>query len=76
MPNKEEDSKHGYKKALIGNDWVHIVFNESGSEYKFGTIPSQFNYCNVVISPASRGGVDFGSVATDDVIFCQYPRAN
>ncbi|KDN39950.1 hypothetical protein K437DRAFT_264412 [Tilletiaria anomala UBC 951] len=69
MPNKVEDAAHRAKKALIGNDWVHIVFNESGEEYKFGTIPSQFNYVNVVISPDSRGGVEFGSVAMDDVIF-------
>ncbi len=26
------------KKALIGNDFVHIVFNESGKDYRFGTI--------------------------------------
>jgi tuberous sclerosis 2 len=75
MPNKLEDPNHGSKKALIGNDWVHIVFNESGSEYTFGTIPSQFNYVNVVVSPDSRGGVDFGSVAMDDVIFCESKRS-
>ena len=71
MPNRPHDANHAMKKALIGNDWVHIVFNESGKEYKFGTIPSQFNYVNVCISPNSRGGANLGSAAPDDAVFCK-----
>ncbi|EPQ27420.1 uncharacterized protein PFL1_04958 [Pseudozyma flocculosa PF-1] len=69
MPNKEHDPSHAAKKALIGNDWVHIVFNESGHEYRFGTIPSQFNFVNICISPNSRGGANLGSAAPDDAVF-------
>ncbi|CAG8828872.1 24127_t:CDS:1, partial [Dentiscutata erythropus] len=36
------------------NDFVTIVFNESGHNYKFDTIPSHFNYINIVISPHSQ----------------------
>jgi hypothetical protein len=69
MPNRPEDPRHSSKKALIGNDWVHVVFNESGSEYVFGTIPSQFNYVNIVISPTTKGGTNLGSVGPLDTTF-------
>ena len=32
------DPKCGGKKLHIGNDFVTIVYNDSGSKYKFGTI--------------------------------------
>ncbi|CAO1630836.1 unnamed protein product [Sympodiomycopsis kandeliae] len=69
MPNRAEDANHAFKKALIGNDWVHIVFNESGDEYVFGTLPSQFNYVNIVISPTTKGGTALGSIGRNDTIF-------
>lgn len=71
MPSRPEDKNHSAKKALIGNDWTHIVFNESGGEYVFGTIPSQFNFVNIVVSPNSRGGANLGSVAPVDSTFCK-----
>lgn len=69
MPNHPEDPNRSHKKALIGNDWVHIVFNDSGLPYEFGTIPSQFNFVNIVISPHStvREGVDYS--VTDETYF-------
>ncbi|CAO1627695.1 unnamed protein product [Parajaminaea phylloscopi] len=70
MPNRAEaDPNHSHKKALIGNDWVHIVFNESGDEYAFGTLPSQFNYVNIVISPNTKGGTALGSIGPVDTSF-------
>ena len=71
MPNDERDPIRRSKKALIGNDFVHIVFNESGRDYKFGTIAGQFNYVNVCISPMTRGGVNLGSANPEDAIFYQ-----
>lgn len=69
MPNQEHDPTHASKKALIGNDWVHIVFNDSGRPYEFGTIPSQFNFVNIVIAPHSsmHGSVDY--TILDDMYF-------
>ncbi|KAL4402251.1 Tuberous sclerosis 2-like protein [Malassezia pachydermatis] len=69
MPNHEHDPNSAAKKALIGNDWVHIVFNDSGRPYEFGTIPSQFNFVNIVISPHSsmRDCVDY--IVKDDMYF-------
>ena len=39
------------KKRHIGNDFVNIVFNRSNLPFDFDTIPSQFNFVNIVISP-------------------------
>lgn len=42
------------KKRHIGNDFVNIVFNNSGSDFRFDTFPSAFNYVYIVISPSER----------------------
>ncbi|KAI5368026.1 Putative tuberin/Ral GTPase-activating protein subunit alpha [Septoria linicola] len=42
------------KKRHIGNDFVNIVFNNSGSDFNFNTFPSAFNYVYIVISPSGR----------------------
>lgn len=55
MPtNLNNDPYCSLKKRHIGNDYVTIVFNESGRDYKFDTLPSHFNYVNIVISPHSQ----------------------
>ncbi|RHZ88589.1 hypothetical protein Glove_22g105 [Diversispora epigaea] len=55
MPiNLNNDPHCSLKKRHIGNDFVTIVFNESGHDYKFDTVPSHFNYINIVISPHSQ----------------------
>ncbi|KAJ1818761.1 Tuberous sclerosis 2-like protein [Coemansia sp. RSA 2598] len=56
MPARED--KHEQiirKKAHMGNDYVQIVFNESGREYEFDTIPSQFNYVQIIVTPVDGG---------------------
>ncbi|CAG8689892.1 2683_t:CDS:1, partial [Cetraspora pellucida] len=54
MPtNLERDPQCSLKKRHIGNDYVTIVYNDSGHEYAFDTLPSHFNYINIVISPHS-----------------------
>lgn len=55
MPtNLERDPSCTNKKRHIGNDFVNIIFNDSGNPFKFDTFPSQFNFVNIVITPASR----------------------
>ncbi|WFD34141.1 Tuberous sclerosis 2-like protein [Malassezia cuniculi] len=66
MPRRDSDPNCASKKALIGNDWVHIVFNESNNPYRFGTIASQFNFCNIVISPHSRSHGSADESTSDD----------
>jgi hypothetical protein len=55
MPtNLVHDPQCSGKKRHIGNDFVTIVFNDSEHEYAFDTIPSHFNFINIVISPHSH----------------------
>lgn len=55
MPtNLDHDPRCINKKKHIGNDFVNIIFNDSGLPFKFNTFPSEFNYVNIVITPESR----------------------
>jgi Rap/ran-GAP/Domain of unknown function (DUF3384)/Tuberin len=55
MPtNLEDDPQSTNKKRHIGNDHVNIIFNRSGGTFDFYTFNSQFNYVNIVVTPASR----------------------
>ncbi|KAL8661904.1 MAG: hypothetical protein Q9202_005186 [Teloschistes flavicans] len=52
MPtNLEHDAQSTNKKRHTGNDFVNIIFNESGTPFRFETIDSEFNYVNIVITP-------------------------
>ncbi|MCJ1293850.1 Tuberous sclerosis 2-like protein [Xylographa carneopallida] len=68
MPtNKKSDPTCVRKKSHIGNDFVNIIFNDSGFPFKFDTFPSQFNYVNIIITPEfplgrQNPGVDGPSV--------------
>ncbi|THC98199.1 hypothetical protein EYZ11_002355 [Aspergillus tanneri] len=71
MPtNFDDDPSCINKKRHIGNDFVNIVFNRSNLPFNFDTVPSQFNFVNIVISPVCRisnesklklGGAAFGT---------------
>lgn len=51
MPTRDSDPNCGEKKKHIGNDYVMIIYNESGQEYDPSTIRAQFNYASVVVEP-------------------------
>ncbi|RXM33739.1 Tuberin [Acipenser ruthenus] len=51
MPNRESDKGCCNKKRHIGNDFVIVVYNDAGEEYKLGTIKGQFNFVEVIIKP-------------------------
>ncbi|KAL8698140.1 MAG: hypothetical protein Q9201_006732 [Fulgogasparrea decipioides] len=52
MPNNlEHDPQCANKKRHTGNDFVNIIFNESGLPFRFDTFNSAFNYVNIVITP-------------------------
>ncbi|WWC60470.1 uncharacterized protein I303_103043 [Kwoniella dejecticola CBS 10117] len=51
MPNHPNDPTFARKKRLIGNDYVKIIYNDSGQDYVFDTIKTHFNFINIVISP-------------------------
>lgn len=56
MPFDKHDPLSTRKKSHIGNDYVNIVFNNSGlvSGFDFHTFPSQFNYVYIVVTPEAR----------------------
>jgi tuberous sclerosis protein 2 len=52
MPNVlDRDPSCNAKKCHIGNDFVAIVYNNSGEEYDISTIKCQFLYACVVVEP-------------------------
>jgi hypothetical protein len=55
MPtNLDHDPQCIGKKRHIGNDFVNIIFNNSGLPFRFDTFASDFNYVNIIITPESR----------------------
>lgn len=55
MPTDQERDPHCVnKKRHTGNDFVNIIFNNSGLPFRFDTFPSEFNYVNIVIAPEAR----------------------
>lgn len=63
----ERDPMSTNKKRHIGNDFVNIVWNNSGLPFGFGTFPSAFNYVYIVITPTVRASfVDTRTSFADD----------
>lgn len=57
MPTTEDDPQCDNKKKHIGNDYVRIVWNDSGGRYQFDTLKTQFQFVNIVIEPHSLGSI-------------------
>jgi tuberous sclerosis 2 len=57
MPSDPGDPNSDKKKRHIGNDYVRIVWNDSGIPYRFDTLKTQFQFVNVVIEPHSVGSI-------------------
>lgn len=80
MPtNTATDPRCNAKKRHIGNDFVTIVFDESGEDYAFDTISSQFNFVNVVVRPVRESVVkgmaqDATSAALDQLFSVSMQR--
>lgn len=53
----EKDPMCMYKKRHIGNDYVRIVWNDSGLPYRFDTLTTQFQFINIVVEPHSAGAI-------------------
>lgn len=69
MPtNEAKDPNCNGKGAHIGNDFVMIVFNESGEEHNVSTFPGQFNYVNVVVEPLEMRSMRISVKVRDNLI--------
>ncbi|XP_068918994.1 tuberin isoform X6 [Petaurus breviceps papuanus] len=51
MPTKDLDKYRCDKKRHLGNDFVSIIYNDSGEDFRLGTIKGQFNFVHVIITP-------------------------
>ncbi|KAI0031031.1 hypothetical protein K488DRAFT_52957 [Vararia minispora EC-137] len=57
MPNHGHDPHYNLKKRHIGNDFVRIVWNDSGAPYRFDTLSTEFQFCNIIIEAHSLGAI-------------------
>lgn len=55
MITDQSDPRQLKKKRHIGNDHVHIVFNESSNNYRYDTIGGDFGNAQIIINPLSNG---------------------
>jgi len=52
MPTRPGDAAGTHKKRHIGNDYVHIVYNDSGAlAYDPDTLTGQFTFVAIVVAP-------------------------
>ena len=57
MPTRmTDDPSCNYKKRHIGNDYVKIIYNDSGNRLPLDIIPGQFNFVNIIIEPHTPAG--------------------
>lgn len=57
MPTRPDtDPNCTNKKRHIGNDFVKVIYNNSGAEFRFDTLPGDFNFINIVIQPHTPAG--------------------
>ncbi|KAK4048611.1 Tuberous sclerosis 2-like protein [Microbotryomycetes sp. JL221] len=57
MPTSlETDAQCTLKKRHVGNDYVNVIWNDSGLEHAFGTVSSQFEFINILIEPHTPAG--------------------
>jgi len=57
MPMLPFDPGFIYKKRHVGNDKVRIIWNDSGLPYALDTVPSAFNFVNLIVEPHSVGTI-------------------
>ncbi|KAK9718834.1 hypothetical protein K7432_005190 [Basidiobolus ranarum] len=55
IPTDANDPKQLKKKRHIGNDHVHIVWNEHHREYRRNTIGGDFGNVQIIITPSTNG---------------------
>jgi len=57
MTSKIEDVQCLYKKRILGNDYVHIVWSEHDRNYRAWTLPSPAVWYVIVIYPLKNSGL-------------------
>ena len=68
MPTSDSDPCCKSKKLLIGNDFVSIIYNDSGHEYRLGMISGQFAHVAIVVEPRDAHTLAINIRAKDEVV--------
>ncbi|KAI9352647.1 hypothetical protein BDR26DRAFT_197933 [Obelidium mucronatum] len=70
MPtNEQTDPQCSLKKRHVGNDFVSVLFDESGGdEIGFDTLPGQFNFVNILVKPMGTVGFMKGANVMEGAI--------
>jgi len=55
FPNDPSDTTHIKKKRHIGNDQIHIIWNEHNRNYRSKTIGGDFGNIQIIINPLNNG---------------------
>jgi len=55
FPNDPNDKTHIKKKRHIGNDQIHIIWNEHNRDYRSRTIGGDFGNIQIIITPLRNG---------------------
>ncbi|ORX58457.1 hypothetical protein BCR36DRAFT_343705 [Piromyces finnis] len=55
FPNDPNDKTHIKKKRHIGNDQIHIIWNEHNRNYRSKTIGGDFGNIQIIITPLNNG---------------------
>eukprot|EP00833_Pecoramyces_ruminatium_P000395 jgi/Orpsp1_1/1174427/evm.model.c7180000050040.1 len=55
FPNDPSDKTHIKKKRHIGNDQIHIIWNEHNRDYRSKTIGGDFGNIQIIITPLKNG---------------------
>ncbi|KAJ3023285.1 Ral GTPase-activating protein subunit alpha-2 [Thoreauomyces humboldtii] len=67
MPVDPDDEKQLKKKRHIGNDHVHIIWNEHYREYRQGTIGGDFGNAQLIVTPRTDGLFSVDVIRDDKV---------
>ncbi|KAJ2158005.1 hypothetical protein GGF46_004101 [Coemansia sp. RSA 552] len=67
MPTDKDDTRQLKKKRHIGNDHVHVIFNESNHNYRPETISGDFGNVQIQIRPLEPGEYGIGLYCDDQV---------
>ncbi|KAK0407029.1 hypothetical protein QR680_018959 [Steinernema hermaphroditum] len=70
MPTNEHDPQCNNKKRVINNNFVSIVFNESGRPYKLGTVCGQFAHVALEVVPNDETTVVIRVIARPEISCC------
>lgn len=72
MPSTARDPACNEKRKHVGNDFVSIVYNDSGRDFDIRTIKGQLNFCVVVVCPLEHGASRIAVQSKDEAVRARF----